>query len=148
MIKKTPLNIGYPVQGIEECKLTLDFATEFGRLIFAVPGRIDNPSAGGCNGLIKNGAKLVEDVDDILEEFEYLLPPKPEGREDPEHVKPQVQLNESEKTILDALGRSDVGQDELIRETGLSASVVATALLTLEMKRQIKSLPGRKVRKM
>lgn len=128
--------------------MTVDFATEFGRLVFAVPGRIDNPSAGGCNGLIKNGAKLVEDVDDILEEFEYLIPPKPEGREDPEHVKPQVQLTDAEKQILDFLGLSDVGQDELIRGTGLSASVVATALLMLEMKRQIKSLPGRKVRKL
>lgn len=127
--------------------MTVDFATEFGRLVFAVPGRIDNPSAGGCNGLIKNGAKLVEDVDDILEEFEYLVAPKPEGREDPEHVKPQVQLNDFEKQILAHLGREDSEQDTIIRETGLSASVVATALLTLEMKRQIKSLPGRKVRK-
>lgn len=127
--------------------MTVDFATEFGRLIFAVPGRIDNPSAGGCNGLIKNGAKLVEDVDDILEEFEYLIPPKPEGREDPVHAKPQVQLNESEKQILEYLGREDSDQDAIIRGTGLSASVVATALLMLEMKRQIKSLPGRKVRK-
>lgn len=127
--------------------MTVDFATEFGRLIFAVPGRIDNPSAGGCNGLIKNGAKLVEDVDDILEEFEYLISPKPEGREDPVHAKPQVQLNESEKQILEYLGREDSDQDAIIRGTGLSASVVATALLMLEMKRQIKSLPGRKVRK-
>lgn len=127
--------------------MTVDFATEFGRLVFAVPGRIDNPSAGGCNGLIKNGAKLVEDVDDILEEFEYLIPPKPQGREDPAHVKPQVQLNATEKTILDFLGREDCGQDEVIRGTGLTASEVATGLLTLEMKRQIKSLPGRKVRK-
>lgn len=128
--------------------MTVDFATEFGRLVFAVPGRIDNPGAGGCNGLIKNGAKLVEDVDDILEEFEYLIPPKPEGREDPEHVKPKVQLNAVETKILDSLGREDVEQDRLIRESGLSASEVATALLTLEMKRQIKSLPGRKVRKL
>lgn len=127
--------------------MTVDFASEFGRLIFAVPGRIDNPSAGGCNSLIKNGAKLVEDVDDILEEFEYLIPPKPEGREDPEHVKPKVQLTEDEQKILEVLGRSEVGQDEIIRMTGLTASKVATALLMLEMKRQIKSLPGHKVRK-
>ncbi|MGA0333533.1 MAG: DNA-processing protein DprA [Kiritimatiellia bacterium] len=127
--------------------MTVDFATEFGRLVFAVPGRIDNPSAGGCNGLIKNGAKLVEDVDDILEEFEYLIPPNPEGREDPAFVKPQVQLNDAERKILEHLGREDKEQDVLIRECGLTASEVATALLTLEMKRQIKSLPGRKVRK-
>lgn len=50
--------------------MTVDAANEQGRLVFAVPGRIDNPSARGCNQLIKNGAKLVEDVDDILDEFE------------------------------------------------------------------------------
>lgn len=128
--------------------MTVDFGTEQGRLIFAVPGRIDYPGAGGCNGLIKTGAKLVEDVDDILEEFEYLISPNPEGREDPEHVKPQVQLTDNERALLEALGREDTGQDELIRGSGLSASVVATALLTLEMKRQVKSLPGRKVRRL
>jgi predicted Rossmann fold nucleotide-binding protein DprA/Smf involved in DNA uptake len=49
---------------------------------------------------------------------------------------------------MDYLGREEVGQDDIIRATGLGASNVATALLMLEMKRQIKSLPGRKVRKM
>ena len=127
--------------------MTVDFATEQDRAVMAVPGRIDNPSASGCNDLIKNGAKLIADVDDITEEFEFLLPPKPEGREDPEHVKPKVQLTEPEEKIMSHLGREDVAQDELIRATGLSASEVATALLMLEMKRQIKSLPGRSVRK-
>lgn len=128
--------------------MTVDFANDQGRLVFAVPGRIDNPAAGGCNGLIKLGAKLVEDVDDILEEFEYLIPPDPEGREDPAHVRPEVQLNDSERKILEVLSREDVTQDEVIRASGLSASVVATSLLTLEMKRQVKSLPGRKVRRL
>jgi len=127
--------------------MTVDFATEQGRGVLAVPGRIDNPSASGCNDLIKNGAKLVADVDDITEEFEFLLPPKPEGREDAEHAKPKVQLTGVEEKILNHLGREDTEQDEIIRATGLSASEVATALLMLEMKRQITSLPGRMVRK-
>jgi DNA processing protein len=127
--------------------MTVDFANEFGRLVFAVPGRIDNPSAGGCNLLIQNGAKLVTDIDDLLEEFEYLMPPRPEGREDPEVAKPRVQLTPEEEKVLAVLGRSEVTQDEVIRASGLSASAVATALLTLEMKRQVTSLPGRKVRK-
>lgn len=127
--------------------MTVDEATDQGRLIFAVPGRIDNPSAGGCNHLIKNGAKLVEDVDDILEEFEYLLSPRPSGREDPEHVRPQVQLSEKEQKVLAHIGTSDLDQDALIRLCGLSASEVATALVMLEMKRQIETLPGRKVRR-
>jgi DNA processing protein len=127
--------------------LTVDEATDQGKLIFAVPGRIDNPSAGGCNHLIKNGAKLVQDVDDILDEFEYLLSPNPEGREDPEHVKPQVQLSEAEAKVLEVLGDEEMEQDHLIRASGLSASAVATALIMLEMKRQIISLPGRKVKR-
>lgn len=127
--------------------MTVDFATEQGRSVMAVPGRIDNPSAGGCHDLIKSGAKLVSDVDDITEEFEFLLPPKPEGREDPVHAKPQVQLSDPEATILGSLGREDITQDEVIRQTGLSAAEVATAILMLEMKRQIQSLPGRKIRR-
>jgi DNA processing protein len=127
--------------------MTVDFATEQGRSVMAVPGRIDNPSAGGCHDLIKSGAKLVTDVDDITEEFEFLLPPQPEGREDPVHSKPKVQLTETEEKILNHLGREDIGQDEVIRQTGLSASEVATAILMLEMKRQIKSLPGQKIRR-
>ncbi len=126
---------------------TVDEANAQGRLVFAVPGRIDNPSAGGCNFLIKNGAKLVEDVDDILDEFEYLIPPNPAGREDPEFAKPKVQLNDSETRILEVLGREEMSQDEIIRASGLAASVVATCLLTLEMKRQVQSLPGRKIRR-
>jgi len=124
---------------------TVDEANAQGRLVFAVPGRIDNPSAGGSNYLIKQGAKLVEDVDDILEEFEYLISPHPEGREDPEISRPQVQLGPQEQQLLDALGREVMDMDELSRATGLNASAVATGLLMLEMKRQVKSLPGRKV---
>ncbi len=125
---------------------TVDEANEQGRLVFAVPGRIDNPSAGGCNFLIKNGAKLVEDVDDIVEEFEYLIPPNPSGREDPGVAKPRVQLDDNERRILEVLGREEMGQDELIRASGLPASAVATSLLLLEMKRQVKTLPGRNIR--
>lgn len=127
--------------------LTVDEASDQGKLIFAVPGRIDNPSAGGCNHLIKNGAKLVQDVDDILEEFEYLLSPNPEGREDPEYVKPQVQLTEPESKILEVLGGEEMEQDQLTRASGLSASAVATALIMLEMKRQVMTLPGRRIRR-
>jgi DNA processing protein len=54
--------------------ITANFATEYGRQIFAVPGRIDSPLSKGCHELIKKGAKLCEGVEDILGEFEYLFP--------------------------------------------------------------------------
>lgn len=55
--------------------ITANFATDYGRQVFAVPGRIDSPRSKGCHDLIKKGAKLCEGLDDVLPEFEYLFPP-------------------------------------------------------------------------
>ena len=54
--------------------ITANFATEYGRQVFAVPGRIDSPRSKGCHDLIKKGAKLCEGAEDVLSEFEYLFP--------------------------------------------------------------------------
>ncbi len=55
--------------------ITAHFANDYGRLVFAVPGRIDSPRSRGCHDLIKKGAKLCEGLEDILPEFEYIFPP-------------------------------------------------------------------------
>ncbi|HEY6170452.1 MAG TPA: DNA-processing protein DprA, partial [Verrucomicrobiae bacterium] len=124
--------------------ITANFATEYGRQVFAVPGRIDSPRSKGCHDLIKKGAKLCEGVEDILSEFEYLFPASnrpPSASET--GVLPAIALNENEQKAYDALSEEESAVDEVIRRSGLPASAVNVALFGLEMKRLIRQLPGK-----
>jgi DNA processing protein len=125
--------------------ITANFATEYGRQIFAVPGRIDSPRSKGCHDLIKKGAKLCEGVEDILSEFEYLFPSSnrpPSASET--GVLPALELSENEQKIFDAVKADDETTiDEVIRACGLPSSTVSVALFSLEMKRLVKQLPGK-----
>ncbi len=124
--------------------ITANFAIEYGRQVFAVPGRIDSPRSKGCHDLIKKGAKLCEGAEDILSEFEYLFPgsnrPPSPGETG---VLPALELSENEQRIFDALSREESSIDEVIRRSGLPSSAVSVALLSLEMKRVVKQLPGK-----
>lgn len=124
--------------------ITSNFATEYGRQVFAVPGRIDSPRSKGCHDLIKKGAKLCEDAEDILSEFEYLFPasnrPPSPGETG---VLPALELGGNEQKVYDALNDEESSIDEVIRRSGLPSSAVSVALLGLEMKRVIKQLPGK-----
>jgi DNA processing protein len=124
--------------------ITANFATEYGRQVFAVPGRIDSPRSKGCHDLIKKGAKLCEGVEDILSEFEYLFPPsnKPPSAAET-GVLPAIELSENEQKVYDALSNEEIGIDDVIRKSGLPPSAVSVALLSLEMKRLIRQLPGK-----
>ena len=125
--------------------ITANFATEYGRQVFAVPGRIDSPRSKGCHELIKKGAKLCEGAEDILSEFEYLFPtsnrpPAPNET----GVLPAITLSENEQKVYDLLkGDDETSIDEVIRHSGLPSSAASVALLSLEMKRLIKQLPGK-----
>jgi DNA processing protein len=122
--------------------ITANFATEYGRQVFAVPGRIDSPRSKGCHDLIKKGAKLCESAEDILSEFEYLFPPTNRSS-DPAGVT-ALTLSDNEQRIYDALQDQDeLAIDEVIRGSGLPASVVSVGLLGLEMKRLVRQLPGK-----
>jgi DNA processing protein len=125
--------------------ITANFATEYGRQIFAVPGRIDSPRSKGCHDLIKKGAKLCEGVEDILSEFEYLFPASnrpPAANET--GVLPALELSENERKIFEAVKTDDeTSIDEVIRASGLPSSTVSVALFSLEMKRLVKQLPGK-----
>ena len=124
--------------------ITANFANEYGRQVFAVPGRIDSPRSKGCHNLIKNGAKLCEGAEDILCEFEYLFPPsnKPPSAAET-GVLATLELSENEQKVYDTLTSEELGIDEVIRKSGLPASAVSVGLLSLEMKRIIRQLPGK-----
>lgn len=125
---------------------TADAAMEQGRTVFALPGRIDTPGARGPHRLIKNGAKLVESLDDILEEYEFLIPPK--EREVPESAtaaRPDVPMTDAESKIVEALWNEPLDVDSLAREAGLKSHELSGMLLGLEMKRVVRMLPGRMV---
>jgi DNA processing protein len=124
--------------------ITANFAVEYGRQVFAVPGRIDSPRSKGCHELIKKGAKLCESAEDVLSEFEYLFPASNRPAAPSETgVLPAIELSENEKKVYDALNHEERNIDEIIRHSGLPSSAVSVALLSLEMKRLIRQLPGK-----
>jgi DNA processing protein len=125
--------------------ITANFATEYGRQIFAVPGRIDSPRSKGCHELIKKGAKLCEGAEDVLSEFEYLFPTSNRPAAPNETgVLPALELSANEQKVFDALKTDDeLTTDEVIRASGLPSSAVSAMLLSLEMKRVVRQLPGK-----
>jgi DNA processing protein len=127
--------------------ITAAQAAEQGRQVFAVPGRADSILSRGANKLIKDGAKLTEDVEDILTEFEYLLPRKAENVEAAEPrtggTESALKLSEMEAKVMALIGQEEIAIDEIIRGSGLTSAAVSATLLGLEMKRIVRQLPGK-----
>ena len=122
--------------------ITARFAGEQGRLIFAVPGRIDQATSHGCHQLIRDGATLLTSVDDILSELSYLdgLRPQVITQAGQVSVLEQLlpQLSDSERKIVACLqGGALTGVDGLTAATGLSAAEVSSALMMLELKKLV-----------
>ena len=123
--------------------ITAHQALDQGRTVFAVPGRIDTFGARGPHKLIKNGACLVEGVEDILEELGTLIPSRAKsgGR-----GMGRPPLTEAESTLVALIDEDgEVELDGLIRRSGRKASEISALLLGLEMKRVVKMLPGQRV---
>ncbi|MEP7297716.1 MAG: DNA-processing protein DprA [Burkholderiales bacterium] len=111
--------------------ITARMANEAGRDVFAIPGSIHSPQSRGCHALIKQGAKLVETAQDILEELRW--PGIGAATADtPQAVDP----------LLDALGFDPVTLDALVARTGSSAAELSVRLLDLELSGQVSRLPG------
>ena len=118
--------------------ITANFAAEYGRTVYAVPGRVDSPRSAGCHDLIKDGAQLCESAEDVLAEFAHLQAIEPEESE-----LPMPTLSHPEQQIFNVLTLEEMQQDEIIRRSELSAAQVSVALLQLEMKKLIEQHPGR-----
>ena len=122
--------------------ITARFAGEQGRLIYAVPGRIDQPSSAGCHQLIRDGATLFTGVDDILNELNYLdgLRPQAITTEGQPKLLEQLmpQLDATERRVVSAFaGGAILGIDALTTATGLSSPEVSAALMGLELKKLV-----------
>ena len=131
--------------------ITSRLATEQGREVFAVPGPIDCRMSRGCHGLIRDGAKLVESVDDILEEFGPLFETATTAEGRAVKSAAELQLGDIEQRVLDACDSlaggttKPVSIDDIVDRSGLAASQVLATVGVLEMRRLIRRLPGNQI---
>jgi len=126
--------------------ITARLALDQGREVFAVPGRITDETTRGVHQLIKDGAKLIEDVDDIIEEFpdmRVVLPASAPGRE-----RERPELSPLEEKLLEALDWEPLHFDEILESTGLSHAELAHGLLQLQLKDLVKEFPGKRYAKL
>lgn len=130
-------------------------ATESGREVFAIPGSIHSPMSRGCHRLIREGAKLVETAEDILEELRGRLgwPAEkpaararagrgPRGEHRPADIEPALPLADDASQVLQAIGHDPVDIDTLAPRCGLTVDALYAILLPLELEGYIARLPG------
>lgn len=113
--------------------ITARLAAEQGREVFAIPGSIHSPLSKGCHALIKQGAKLVESADDVLEEAGYASL---------NIATTQHYVSTSESVLLQHMGYDVCNIETICMRSGLTAAAVSAMLLTLELDGKVGSLPG------
>src|ERR1700704_1785127 len=121
--------------------ITVSQALEQGRSVYAVPGHINAPSAQGSNRLIQQGAKLVMDASDILDDLQILLP---ESKPSPQAAARTLpSLSGEERRVYDAIEATETSIDDITEKTHLPSATVSSTMLQLELKRLVKQLPGK-----
>lgn len=121
--------------------ISAQFAADYGREVFALPGRADSHLCRGCHKLIKDGAKLIENVDDILSEIapQLLAERKAQYKEEPLFAP---DLSDAEKNVLSVVQLDPRNIDDIAAECKLPPPEVSAALLTLQLKKVVVQLPG------
>src|SRR5438067_4518150 len=133
LVVEAGLNSGAPI--------TASQAIAPGRAAYAVPGHINVPSAQGSNRLIQQGAKLVMDASDLLDDLQILLPetkPSPDAA-----VRALPLLTPDERRVYDAIEATETSIDAIATKSELPSGTVSSTLLRLELKRLVKQLPGK-----
>ncbi|MDR2154919.1 MAG: DNA-processing protein DprA [Burkholderiaceae bacterium] len=119
--------------------ITARLASEQGKEVFAIPGSIHSPQSRGCHALIRQGAKLVETAEDVLEELRW---PHQSDVPTPHDSISAEGGHGNESTLLAALGADPVGLDALQARTGLDTATLQARLLALELDGHVGRLPG------
>lgn len=125
--------------------ISAEHAMEQGREVFAVPGRVDSRASRGCHRLLREGAKLVESVDDVLEELGPLVDSAP--REDGRVIRhpAELQLNDQEQIVLNAIGQDATTMDDVAANSGVPIHRVLSTISVLEMRHLVRRVSGNQV---
>lgn len=128
--------------------ITARMAVEQGREVFAIPGSIHAPQSRGCHALIRQGAKLVESAQDVLEELRLPattvpgLLDMPAERDGTAVELPHTESGPEDNPVLAALGFDPLGLDALVARTGMDTASLQVMLLELELAGSVARLPG------
>ncbi len=121
--------------------ITASQAIEQGRSVYAIPGHINAPTAHGSNRLIQQGAKLVMEAADILDDLQILLPEKQKIPATGARVLPE--MSAEERRVYDAINPTETPIDHISTVADLPSATVSSVLLRLELKHLVKQLPGK-----